>query len=147
MKLNTKINSAKPVIKFDRNEFAGAFGDIGTDLPLLIGMIVAAGLNSASALIMFGVMQIFTALRYRMPMPVQPLKAMAAIVITQKLSGNILYGGGLAVGILMLLLTLTGLIDWIARIVPKVVIRGMQLGLGLQLATLSLKEYVQADSV
>ncbi|MEB3104106.1 putative sulfate/molybdate transporter, partial [Paenibacillaceae bacterium T2] len=145
--MNTKINSAKPVIKFDRNEFAGAFGDIGTDLPLLIGMIVAAGLNSASALIMFGVMQIFTALRYRMPMPVQPLKAMAAIVITQKLSGNILYGGGLAVGILMLLLTLTGLIDWIARIVPKVVIRGMQLGLGLQLATLSLKEYVQADSV
>ena len=66
-------------VKFDRNELAGSVGDIGTDLPLLIGMILAIGLNAPSVLIMFGAMQIFTGLFYRMPMPVQPLKAMAAI--------------------------------------------------------------------
>ena len=134
-------------IRFDRNELAGAFGDIGTDLPLIVGMILAAGLHSPSVLIMFGVMQYLTAFTYRIPMPVQPLKAVAVIVITQKIAPGILYGGGLAIGIAMLLLTVTGGITWLARIVPKPVIRGLQLGLGLQLSLLALKDYVQADGV
>jgi MFS superfamily sulfate permease-like transporter len=76
---------------------------------------------------------------------VQPLKAVAALVIAQKISGNVLFGGGLAIGILMLFLTVTGLIDLLARVVPKAVVRGIQFGLGLQLATLALKDYVGAD--
>lgn len=132
-------------IRFDRNELAGAFGDIGTDLPLIVGMILAAGLHSASVLVMFGLMQYFTALRYRMPMPVQPLKAVAVLVITQKVAPEVLYGGGLAIGIVMLVLTLSGGIEWLARVVPKAVVRGLQLGLGIQLAMLALKDYVQAD--
>ena len=134
-------------IKFDRNEWSGAFGDIGTDFPLIIGMILAAGLDSASVLVTFGVMQIFTGSFYKMPMPIQPLKAMATIVITQKISPNILYGGGLAIGISMLLLNITKLIDWISRVVPKAVIRGIQLGLGIKLGLLALQDYVIADGV
>src|SRR5712671_5795668 len=137
--------TARGGIRFDRNELAGAFGDIGTDLPLIVGVILAAHLDSASALILFGAMQIVTALRYRIPMPVQPLKAVAALVIAQKISGSVLFGGGLAIGILMLLLTITGLIDLLARVVPKAVVRGIQFGLGLQLASLALKDYVGAD--
>jgi hypothetical protein len=131
--------------RFDRNELSGAFGDIGTDFPLIVGMILAAHLDVASVLIMFGVMQLFTGLLYGMPMPAQPLKAMAVIVIAQKLTGNILYGAGLAIGILMLVLTVTGLIGWLARAVPKIVVRGIQFGLGLQLAYLALKDYIPAD--
>jgi MFS superfamily sulfate permease-like transporter len=96
-------------------------------------------------LIVFGVMQVMTGLAYGMPMPVQPLKAMAVIVITQKLAPNVLYGGGLAIGAVMLLLTLTGLIGWVARIVPKSVVRGVQFGLGMQLASLALRDYVTSD--
>ncbi len=132
-------------IRFDRNEFAGAFGDIGTDFPLIIAMILAAGLDSTSALVMFGTMQILTALIYRMPMPVQPLKAMAAIVITQDISGDILYGGGLAIGILMFILTVTKLIDLLAKVVPKCVIRGIQFGLGIKLSLLALGDYVASE--
>jgi xanthine/uracil/vitamin C permease (AzgA family) len=132
-------------IRFDRNELAGAFGDIGTDLPLIIAMILVAGLDAASVLIMFGVMQVFTGLRYGIPMPVQPLKAMATLVIAQKLSGGVLFGGGLAIGVMMLVFTVTGLIDWLARVVPKTVVRGIQFGLGLQLAMLAVKDYVPAD--
>jgi len=131
--------------RFDRNEFSGAFGDIGTDFPLIVGMILAAKLDVASVLIMYGLMQLFTGLLYGMPMPAQPLKAMAIIVIAQKLNGNILYAAGLAIGVVMLLLTVTGLIDWIARAVPKTVVRGIQFGLGMQLAYLALKDYVPAD--
>jgi xanthine/uracil/vitamin C permease (AzgA family) len=137
--------AARGSIRFDRNELAGAFGDIGTDLPLIVGMILAAGLHSASVLVMFGVMQYLTAIRYRMPMPVQPLKAVAVLVITQKIAPGVLYGGGLAIGIVMLVLTLTGGITWLARVVPKTVVRGLQLGLGIQLAMLALKDYVQSD--
>jgi hypothetical protein len=111
-------------LRLDRNELAGAFGDIGTDLPLIVGMILASGLHSASVLVMFGLMQWFTAVRYRMPMPVQPLKAVAVLVITQKVAPSVLYGGGLAIGIAMLLLTVSGGITWLARVVPKAVIRG-----------------------
>ncbi len=132
-------------IRFDRNEFAGAFGDIGTDFPLIIAMILAAGLDSTSALVMFGTMQILTALLYRMPMPVQPLKAMAAIVITQEISGDILYGGGLAIGVLMFILTVTKLIDLLAKVVPKCVIRGIQFGLGIKLSLLALGDYVASE--
>src|SRR2546422_8797419 len=88
---------ARPALRFDRNELSGAFGDIGTDFPLLVSMILIANLDTASVLIMFGLMQIFTGTFYRMPMPVQPLKAMAVLVITQKLSGGIFYGGGGAI--------------------------------------------------
>jgi len=132
-------------IRFDRNELAGAFGDLGTDVPLLVGMALAAQLDGTSVLVMFGAMQILTGLAYRLPMPVQPLKAMAAIVIAQQASAATLYGAGLAIGGVMLLLSVTGLLDWLARIVPKSVVRGVQLGLGLQLARVALGQYVQAD--
>jgi len=132
-------------VRFDRNEFSGAFGDLGTDFPLLVGMVLVAGLDAPSVLIMFGLMQIFTGLTYGLPMPVQPLKAMAVLVISQKVSGAVLYGGGLAIGVVMLLLTVTGLIDVLARAVPKSVVRGIQLGLGMQLTLLALRDYVPAD--
>jgi len=146
MKLTLEKPAARIAgIRFDRNELSGAFGDIGTDFPLVVGVILAAHLDPASALILFGCMQMLSGLIYRMPMPAQPLKAMAVLVISQKLSGNILYGAGLAIGITMLILSVTGLIDVLARVVPKVVVRGIQLGLGLQLAALALKDYLPSE--
>jgi len=120
---------------------------MGTDVPLLIGMALAAGLDGTSVLVLFGVMQILTGLTYKLPMPVQPLKAMAAIVIAQQASAALLYGGGLAIGIAMLVLAGTGLLDWLARVVPKCVVRGIQFGLGLQLASVALGQFVQADGI
>lgn len=131
-------------VRFDRNELAGSFGDIGTDLPLIIGIILAAGLDSASVFIIFGLMQIVTGVVYGLPMPMQPLKAMAVLVITQQLDGGVLYGAGLAIGALMLVLTVTGMLSWLARVIPRCVVRGAQLGLGLSLADLALRNYVPA---
>jgi MFS superfamily sulfate permease-like transporter len=44
-------------------------------------------------------------------------------------------------------LTITGLVNWLARVIPKVVVRGIQFGLGLQLASLALKDYVQREGI
>ncbi|MEI6814681.1 MAG: putative sulfate/molybdate transporter [bacterium] len=134
-------------LRFDRNEVSGAFGDLGTSLPLMVGMIAAAGLDATSVLVAFGALQVLTGLVYRLPMPVQPLKAVAAIVIAQKVSGGVVFGGGLAIGMLMLALTLTGALDWLARVVPRVVVRGMQCGLGLQLGRIAVAEYVPSAGV
>ena len=129
-------------IRFDRNEVSGAFGDFGTSLPLIVGMIAAAHLDATSVLVAFGTLQIVTGLVYRMPMPVQPLKAVAAIVIAQKVGADVVYGGGLAIGVVMLFLAVTGLLDWLAKVVPKVVVRGIQCGLGLQLGRIAVADYV-----
>jgi len=137
----------KNQISFNRNELSGSFGDIGTDLPLIVGMIVACRLDPASSFIMFGVMQILTGVLYGIPMPVQPLKAMAVLMIAQKLSGNLLYGAGLVIGMLMLFLTVTNILQWVVRIIPKSVVRGIQFGLGLSLASLALKDYLPSDGL
>lgn len=132
-------------LRINRNELSGAFGDIGTDLPLLIGMLLVTGLETATVFVVFGIFQIITALVYRMPMPVQPLKAVALIVITQKLAVDVIWGGGLAIGFIMLFLTVSGILVWLNKKMPKTVVRGIQLGLGLQLCNLAMKEYVPSD--
>lgn len=129
-------------LRFDRNEWAGSFGDIGTDLPLLLGIILASGLDAGTVFVGFGLLQIVTGLVYGLPMPMQPLKAMAVLVISQKIAGGVLLGGGLAVGLAMLLLTVTGGLDLLVRWIPQSVVRGIQFGLGLSLASLALKTYV-----
>ena len=96
---------------------------------------------------MFGLMQIFTGWIYRIPMPAQPLKAMATLVIAQQIGGNILLGAGLAIGIVMLILSVTGLLTKIAEWIPKVVVRGLQLGLGISLCSLAFSNYISSDSL
>jgi MFS superfamily sulfate permease-like transporter len=129
-------------MRFNRHELAGSFGDIGTDLPLLIGIIAAAGLDAGAVIFVFGALQIFSGLYYRLPMPMQPLKAMAVIIIAGHLAPAVIHGGGLAIAIVMLLLTATGLLSRIAQLFPLCVVRGIQLGLGLSLASLAVRSYI-----
>lgn len=134
-----------PALSFSRREVAGAFGDLGTDLPLLVGVVLATGMDPTTAFVVFGALQIASGLVYRLPMPVQPLKAMAAIAIAGKLAPPLLAAGGLIVGVTMLVLAQTGALGWLARVVPRMVVRGIQVGLGLQLATLAFRRFLPAD--
>ena len=138
---------SKRAIAFGRQEWNGAFGDLGTDLPLLAGMILTTKLDAASVLILFGVMQILTGLLYRIPMPVQPLKAMATLVISQHLSSNILFGGGIAIGLTMGILAFSGALNLLAKWIALPVVRGLQLGLAMQLSLLALKDYTARDGL
>lgn len=140
------VSNIRKNIRLDRNELSGSFGDIGTDLPLIVGMILVSGIDSASTFIIYGILQIFSGLYYGIPMAVQPLKAVATIVIAQQLTGDVIYGGGLAIGLIMLVMTLTGFVKKLASFIPKAVIRGIQMGLGLTLANIALKNYIVVDS-
>ncbi len=145
MNSSSATTALAPPLRFNRREFAGAFGDLGTDLPLIVGVLLVTGADAASALIVFGALQIITGIAYRMPMPVQPLKAMAALVITQGISAEILFGGGLAIGVIMLVLAATGALAFMGSLVPHGVVRGIQLGLGLHLGLLALRDYVPRE--
>lgn len=114
-------------------EFAGSLGDLGTMLPLLIPLVVLNGVNATIALALVGLFYVVAGLYYRIPVPVQPLKAVAAIAIAGGFSATMIAASGLIVGALMLVLGLTGLIDQVARIFSKPVIRGIQVTLGLLL--------------
>jgi len=129
-------------IAINRAELSGAFGDIGTDLPLITGMILASGMNPAAVLGVFGLAQVASALFYGIPMPVQPLKAVAALVIAGGITAPQVYGAGLSIGLLMLALTVSGLLDRLRKLIPRSVIRGIQLGLGIKLALLATMRYI-----
>lgn len=120
-------------IAFNRSELAGAFGDLGTDLPLLMGMIAVNGIDPAGTFIVFGALQLLTGVVYGMPMPVQPLKAIAAIMITTGARGELMYGAGLVLGAAMLILSLSGWAAKLAVWIPACVVRGIQFGLGMNL--------------
>lgn len=131
--------AAYPRLRFDRHELAGSFGDLGLAIPLLTALIVTNALDPASVLITFGIMHIYTGLVFGIPMPVQPLKAMAAIMITSSYPKSYLFGGGLVVGAFFALLGLTKGIERLSRLIPQAAIRGIQIGLAANLAQIAVR--------
>jgi hypothetical protein len=69
--------------RFDRMEFAGAFGDLGTLVPFVVAYLGVLQMDPFGVLLAFGVSMIVCGLVYRTPMPVQPMKAAGAIATTQ----------------------------------------------------------------
>jgi hypothetical protein len=117
---------------------SGALGDIGTLIPLGLGAIGLAGLAPLPILLGFAAFYIATGLYYRLPIPVQPMKAVAALLLTSQVSSQSLIVSGVLIGAILLLLGATGWINWAARLVPRSVLSGLQLGLGLMLANISI---------
>ncbi|MGK7753894.1 MULTISPECIES: putative sulfate/molybdate transporter [unclassified Roseovarius] len=124
--------------RFDLREVNGALGDLGTLLPLTLGAIALVGLSATQVLLGFGLFYIVTGLIYRLPVPVQPMKAIVAVALVAEISPASIALSGVLIGAALLLLGGTGVIDRIARLVPQSVLTGLQLGLGLGLAWISL---------
>lgn len=118
---------------YDRWEFAGAFGDLGTLIPFLVGYITINKMDPVGILVAFGVFKIFVGLYFKTPIPIQPMKAIggAAIAHPGAITHGMIWTSGLFTGLLWLAMGLSGAITWIAKITSKPVIRGIMLGLGL----------------
>jgi len=68
--------------RFDRMEFAGAFGDLGTLIPFVIAYIGVLKMDPFGVLFAFGASMVVCGFVYRTPIPVQPMKAAGAIAAT-----------------------------------------------------------------
>ena len=121
---------------YDRMEWAGAFGDIGTLIPFIIGYIVLVGMDPLGLLLGFGISMLAVGFSYRRPMPVQPMKAIGAAAIANPAAygPNLIWGAGLFTGAFWLIIGVTGTIDRITRIVTRPVVLGILLGLGMNFA-------------
>lgn len=119
--------------RLNRHEIAGSLGDMGTFLPLLVGMSAQNGLDFGTALFFAGFFNVITGIAFAIPMAVQPMKAIAAVALTEGLTVPQILAAGATVSAIILVLGVTGLIDWLNRVVPKSVVRGLQLALGLSL--------------
>ncbi len=118
---------------YNRMEFAGAFGDLGTLIPFVVGYITLNQMDPLGILVAFGMFKIFVGLYFRTPVPIQPMKAIGGMAIAHagSITPGMIWGSGIFTGLFWLLMGLTGAITWIEKITTKPVVRGIMLGLGL----------------
>jgi SulP family sulfate permease len=128
-----------PSLKGLSGEFSGAFADLGTFLPIVLGVLSLRQMDPTGLLLGFGCFALAVALIYRRPIPVQPMKVVAAVAIASQLSPSMIAATGLLIGVVLLLLGLTGWINRLAEKLPQTLLQGIQMGVGLYLLWAGLK--------
>jgi SulP family sulfate permease len=96
-------------------------------------MILINNLSPTIVFLSFGLFYVMTGVYYRLPVPVQPLKAVGAIAIAYpaQITEPVIGAAGIIFGALLLVLALSGLVDKLAQLFTQPVVRGIQLALGL----------------
>lgn len=125
--------------KFNRLEFAGSIGDLGTILPIAIGMILVNGLDPSGLFFTVGVFYILSGLYFGVTTPVQPMKVIGAYAIATAMSASQILASGLLMGLLLMIIGVTGAITVIGKYTPKSVVRGVQLSTGTLLMAQGVK--------
>ncbi|MCX5819237.1 MAG: putative sulfate/molybdate transporter [Deltaproteobacteria bacterium] len=127
------MSAATPKTKnlYNKMEWAGAFGDVGTLIPFVVAYITIVKVEPLGLLLMFGVALMASGFYYRTPLPIQPMKAIGAAAVAGGISPAALFGSGLTTGLFWLLAGATGAIRPISKLATKPVVRGIMLGLGL----------------
>ena len=134
-----KENLLTTKYRFNRQEFAGSLGDLGTILPIAIGMILVNGLNPSGLFLSVGMFYILTGFYYGVTVSIQPMKVIGAYAIATAMSSGQVLASGLLMGIVLLVLGITGAIDIIGKYTPKSVTRGVQLSTGTLLMAQGVK--------
>lgn len=121
--------------RYDRMEWAGAFGDLGTLIPFVAAYIGVLKLDPFGVLFAFGLSMIVCGAYYKTPFPVQPMKAIGAVASIQAVQTALVtpaavYIAAVATGIIWFILGVSGLMARLARLVPPAVVIGIMLGLG-----------------
>ena len=119
---------------FLTRELAGGLGDAGLFIPIAVALITLNGLSATAVFCGAGLAYIATAAYFRVPVPVQPLKAFAAAAIALHLSATTLAAGALLMSAAMAILASSGLAGWAAARFPVVLVRGIQASVALLLA-------------
>ncbi len=120
-----------PGFPLSRLDIAGAFGDIGVLFPIAIALISLNHMNPTAVFLAAGLAYVLAGAYFRIPMAVQPFKAVAAVALAMSLPPSSIASAGLLLGLLLALLAATNLVTPLARLFSLPIIRGVQLGLGL----------------
>lgn len=112
---------------------AGSLADLGVLVPLAAALILVNGLDPGAVLLGAGGLVLAAGLVFRIPFPVQPLKALTAVAVASRVAPEVIHAAGLEIALVLLLLSITGVADAVARVFTKLVVRSLQLGVGLLL--------------
>jgi MFS superfamily sulfate permease-like transporter len=116
---------------FSLFEWSGAFGDIGILLPLAFAFVIFNGYSPRTLFLLWGVAYIATGFYYKVPVSVQPLKAMAVIAIAGGFLPHQLSSTAFFYGIILVLISLTGVLKLLQAFFTPAIVRGIQVGIGL----------------
>ena len=128
-----------PRYRFNRMEMAGSLGDLGTLLPIAIGMILINGLNPMGMFFSIGVFYILSGLYYGITVPVQPMKVIGAYAIATSMTPSQVLASVALMGVFLLIIGGTNAITVIGKYTPKPVVRGVQLSTGTLLMAQGVK--------
>ncbi|KAG0077826.1 hypothetical protein BGZ90_006458 [Linnemannia elongata] len=131
---------------FRLGELSGSLGDLGTLLPILLSLSLTGQVDLTASLIFGGVWNIVTGIVFRMPMCVQPMKSIAAIALTNKMSMGSVMGAGMSVSAVIMVLGITRTIYLVKRYTPIAVIRGIQLGTAVSFGGKAAELVLKANS-
>jgi putative effector of murein hydrolase LrgA (UPF0299 family) len=120
-------------LTLDRHELAGGLGDAGLFIPIAVALVTVNGLNATAAFAVAGLAYLGSAAYFRVPVPVQPLKAFAAAAIALRLDAGVIAAGALLMAAAMAGLALSGLAGWLAARFPLVLVRGIQASVAMLL--------------
>jgi SulP family sulfate permease len=120
-------------IRLNRHELAGSLGDLGVLLPVAAGLIMVNGLDPQRLFLGVGLYYIAAGLYFRTTVPVQPMKVIGSMAIAMALPKEQILVAGLLMGVMLLIIGLTGTMARLARFIPRPVVRGVQLSTGLLL--------------
>ncbi len=120
-------------------ELSGAFGDLGTFLPYVIAAVGAGILAPTPVFLGFAAGYFLVAVVYRAPIPVQPMKALGAVIIAGGVSATDTVWAGVIIGAVLLLLAATPALEKATRAIPQSIVTGLQVGLGLMLGAVALE--------
>ncbi|XP_072966679.1 molybdate transporter 2 [Typha angustifolia] len=128
------------------SELSGAVGDLGTYIPIVLALSLVSHLDLGTTLVFTALYNAVTGLLFGIPMPVQPMKSIAAVAISSAPHLTIpqIMAAGISTASVLILLGVTGLMSALYRLLPLPVVRGVQLSQGLSFAFSAIK-YIRFD--
>ena len=126
-------------LRFTRLELAGSLGDLGTLLPLAMGMILINGLSAEGIFFSVGIFYILSGLYFGVTTAVQPMKVIGAYAVASALSAQQIWAATLCMAVMLLIIGASGLMSRIRKYTPKATIRGVQLSTGVLLMSQGVK--------
>ena len=128
-----------PRYRFDRMEIAGSLGDLGTLLPIAIGMILINGLSPMGMFFSIGIYYILSGIYFGITVPVQPMKVIGAYAIATAMTPYQILASAALMGLFLLIIGGTNAITLIGKYTPKPVVRGVQISTGTLLMAQGVK--------
>ncbi|KAK6127956.1 hypothetical protein DH2020_038306 [Rehmannia glutinosa] len=103
------------------SELSGSVGDLGTYIPIVLALTLVSNLDLSTTLIFTALYNIATGVVFGTPMPVQPMKSIAAVAVseTPHLTVSQIAAAGISTAAVLLFLGATGLMSFLYRFLPS----------------------------